>query len=104
MCAPFSMSLILANGLGSAERTTDGEGKPMRCDLAPYVPPTLFDSVNGTEPEARVCPTGSSCVFDPFTVNEGVCCRSRQETIVAQTEPKTVPADGRLAANPGRYD
>uniref|UniRef100_A0A914UY82 EB domain-containing protein n=1 Tax=Plectus sambesii TaxID=2011161 RepID=A0A914UY82_9BILA len=105
VCAPFSMSLILANKLGSAERNTDADadGRPMRCDLAPYVPATLFDSVNGTEPEARVCPTGSSCVFDPFTVNEGVCCRSRQETIVAQTEPKTVPADGRQSTNAGRY-
>lgn len=44
-----------------------------KCDIAPIPELMANDALNETE-TPRHCPVGISCLFDPFTVNKGICC------------------------------
>uniref|UniRef100_A0A7E4V3X0 EB domain-containing protein n=1 Tax=Panagrellus redivivus TaxID=6233 RepID=A0A7E4V3X0_PANRE len=74
ICAKFGMKMLLANGIAD---THSHGAQPFRC-LLPMLGLEL-SAPNGIFADAdkvpENCPRDASCVFNPYTRGEGVCCR-----------------------------
>ncbi|CAJ0945140.1 unnamed protein product, partial [Mesorhabditis belari] len=59
VCGRFGMSLVLTNSI-------DTLASPLPCGLHP---------IQGHSD----CPDGSACVFNPFSIGDGICCRTLRQ-------------------------
>jgi hypothetical protein len=77
------MRLVHSNDIGDVANDDNNKPStsvtdPQRCDIAVFRVTTANET---SDPALQRCPTGSNCIFDPYSEGgkTGVCCRAVQQ-------------------------
>uniref|UniRef100_A0A914R3T6 EB domain-containing protein n=1 Tax=Panagrolaimus davidi TaxID=227884 RepID=A0A914R3T6_9BILA len=108
ICGKFGMKMLLTNELDGKQPQQNAQ--PFRCMLPTFHEMEQSGAATSTtkttskfifNSSTGICPIDSSCIFNPYGINEGICCRYEQKRRrIAKTRIHSKTIENRITYPP----